>query len=245
MKIAGKNSNYSLHVSNTNFILTNLFNGNDKIKDATDRKIDILSKVLPKLFFYGTFITEFTNSKTEKDIENLLDKFALPAGGYSVKNKANYTFTLDAYVGANFGYESFVQNDNNVSDKTYKSPFVALFAPIGIEFSKRICDNNIALFIPIIDIAAPISFRLGNTSDSLKVLPELSFKNIISPGLFIKYGLSKSPVSFLVGAKLAPLLRKKDGDVVFEANRGWRFGFSVAADLTLFKFLVSGNKKYD
>ncbi len=39
MKIAGKNSNYSLHVSNTNFILTNLFDGKDKIKDATDKKL--------------------------------------------------------------------------------------------------------------------------------------------------------------------------------------------------------------
>ncbi len=150
---------------------------------------------------------------------------------------------IDAYVGANLEYENIVQNDNLASNKKYGSPFVALFAPIGLEITRRVNKNNIAIFIPIIDIAAPISFRLDNTSDSLKTLPELSFKNIISPSVFIKYGLAKSPISFLVGAKLALLLRKKDGDTVFEANRGWRFGVSAAADLTLFKFWVSSKQK--
>jgi hypothetical protein len=247
MKVTSMAGNYNLLVSNANFIITNIYNSKDSATDksSNDKKIQFLNQVLPKMFFYGTFITEFCNSKDEKDISNLLDKFAMPAGGYSVKNVSNFTVMLDAYVGANLGYESFVQNDNIITDKTYQSTFVSLFSPIGLEFSARVKKGNIGLFIPIIDIAAPISFRLGNTSDSLKTLPELSFKNIISPGLFFKYGLENSPLTFLIGAKLAPLLRKKDGDVIFEANRGWRYGFSIAADLTLFKIWVCPKRKYN
>jgi hypothetical protein len=68
--------------------------------------------------------------------------------------------------------------------------------------------------------------------------PEVSLKQVFSPGLFFMVHVKNAPVSFALGAARTPELRKvtvtdNTGTTTETKESAWRFGVSVGLDLVL------------
>ena len=151
------------------------------------------------------FVSDIANSENAEDVEQALDAFALPTGSYTIKRKAKFNVSLNAYPGIVIGSQ-FNKYKNQKNEVKYKgASSFGLTAPIGISFTFKSGKINPNLFISVIDIAAPVRFRLDNNNET-KTLPEFNFKNIFSPGIYIGLPLGKSPFALQLGAQYGPEL---------------------------------------
>jgi hypothetical protein len=151
----------------------------------------------------------------------------MPVGSYKIKRRSRWSVDLNAYFGGYVGYE-WVQSP---TDNTYKgSPglVVGLTAPVGFSYSwagftknpiksegyslnaskgiRRFKGTSHSISLTIIDIAAVVSYRFTNTAD--KPLPaNVTWGQLIAPGLFYRYGIRNTPLCLNVGVQFAPQLR--------------------------------------
>ena len=184
-------------------------------------------------------IVEANNSD---EVQAAIEAAVLPVGSSSVKRETDWNISLNAYIGPYAGREYLPKLQKNQWAST-----VGLTAPVGIAFSrgniakgnKRCCDNKVSggksftVFVSLIDVGALASYRLAN--DSSKVASEVTLSNIISPGLFIYYGLGRSPISIGAGCQLGPQLRNVTAsNVNVDKNFYLRFGISVVVDIPFF-----------
>ncbi|MET1260222.1 hypothetical protein ABV409_12810 [Flagellimonas sp. DF-77] len=154
------------------------------------------------------FVNDLALSENGEDVEKALDAFALPTGSYSVKRKARQNVSVNSYPGI-LGGVDFSKFNNE------KGSFgLGFTAPVGISINIASWDawiQGLHLFVPIIDIAAPVRLRLDGENDT-KALPELSFRNIFTPGVYLSFPIRKSPFAFNLGAQYGPQLSFEDND---------------------------------
>ncbi len=92
----------------------------------------------------------------------------------------------------------------------------------------------------MLDIGAVTTLRI---TDSTTALPEMSFKNVIAPGLYWVWSAKNHPLAFGVGAQYGPQLRKiEQGSAVLNAS-GFRVGAFLAVDIPVFNIYNRGIKK--
>lgn len=162
------------------------------------------------------FVNDLANAENAEDVEKALNTFALPPGSSSLKEKVNSYFSVNAYPGL---YGGFTTSSLNKGD-TWTTGFTA---PVGLyaQLMGNRSFGTLGLFIPVIDIAAPVRLRLGNNTDQL---PDLEFKDIFSPGLYLSYGFNKSPFAINAGCQYGPSLKSVDSvtttDEQGNANQG-------------------------
>ncbi|SNR16637.1 hypothetical protein [Tenacibaculum jejuense] len=178
------------------------------------------------------FITDVALSNNAKDVENALESFALPAGSSSAKEKVNSYFSINSYPGILFGKE-FTTNDN--------AEHIGITAPVGIYAQLWKSEKTTwGLFVPIIDIGAPVRFRFDDNKNT-ETLPDFDFNDIFSPGLYISIGLNNSPFAFNAGIQYGPKLRGIDnGSGVLTNIEAYRVGVGVVIDIPLFTLYTSG-----
>ena len=105
----------------------------------------------------------------------------------------------------------------------------------AVRNGKTVGGKSISLFIPVVDIGALASYRFADDSSSVSSVVQL--KNIISPGLYVYYGLGKCPVSIGLGAQMGPQLRTITAqDINVDKNIYVRFGISIAVDIPVLNF---------
>lgn len=187
-------------------------------------------KFIKELTFFGNFMVDMIAASENENIniENILNKYAMPVTSYRVKRHYRSSIDISAYPGLNLGYEFSKSN----------SPSFGITAPIGFSFSWRSDSKEIyapshSLFISAIDLGAPISYRLMN--DAANGLPEnIKWKQIFSPGLFYIYGFKNAPMCLSVGVQYTPLLRKIETDSILEEENVVKAGISLMVDIPLF-----------
>lgn len=171
------------------------------------------------------FINDIALSESAEDVESAIDAFALPSGSYSLKKKKGAYVSINSFPGILGGFEQ-----RSIGDAKLNS--VGFTAPIGL-YSKLFNLKGVGLFFPIIDIAAPVRFRL-DTENTTKTLPEFSFKNIVSPGLYVTYTPWDSPVTFNLGAQYGPELQIiNDDGTTTNYDDSFRIGLGVTLDIPL------------
>jgi len=193
------------------------------------------------------FVNDIALSENAEDVEAAIDAFALPAGSFSVKKKRGHYIAINAFPGMLFGTE---QRTIKPTDEG----FVALTAPIGLysklwnfklnKKSKNYC--SLGIFIPIIDIAAPVHFRFDASNDESN-LGDFDFENIFSPGAYLTIAPGKSPITINIGAQYGPELkeiipasREQEG-VTNVFDDSFRYSIGVTFDIPIFK-LYSKNR---
>jgi hypothetical protein len=187
-------------------------------------------KLIRDITFYGSFFADMIMASTNENIniENILNKYAMPVTSYRVKRHYRSSIDISAYPGLNLGYEFSKSN----------SPSFGITAPIGFSFSWRSDSKEIyapshSLFISAIDLGAPVSYRLMN--DAANGLPEnIKWKQIFSPGLYYIYGFKNAPMCLSVGVQYTPLLRKIETDSILEEENVVKAGVSLMVDIPLF-----------
>ncbi|MEP7318166.1 MAG: hypothetical protein ABI921_05485 [Panacibacter sp.] len=208
----------------------------------TIKQLKSIQKIKANLFRYGTFMAALVQAKSSDDVEKTIETFALPTGSSRIKRETDFNVSLNAYVGPYIGGEYLPLL------KEKRTSFSAgLTAPVGIAFSwgnkkkeavrngKTVGGKSISIFIPIVDIGSIASFRFADDSSSVASVVEL--RNIVSPGLYLYYGLGKCPVSIGVGAQMGPQLRSITAkDINVDKNFYVRFGVSIAVDIPVLNF---------
>jgi hypothetical protein len=200
---------------------------------------------------YGNFMANIIEADNSDEVKAAIDAAVLPVGSSSIKRETFSNISLNAYIGPMAGIE-YLPGLNG--DQT--APVVGVTAPLGIAFnwgnigngkrnkslnevellkkSKR-GGQSISLFIPLIDVGALATFRIGD--DSSHVASEVELANIIAPGLYGYWGFGKVPVSIGIGGQIGPQLRKINAeDVNVDKNFYIRFGLNVVVDIPFFNF---------
>lgn len=214
--------------------------GKDTAIDAESELIAAYEAFLPELLNRETiksntklvkiihFINDVAHSDTPEEYKKAIEAFVLPVGSSSLKEKSSYYFSLNSFPGLLGGIEK--------SDGIQNAGFIGFTAPVGLYFQMGANKNRSTwgLFMPIIDIAAPVRLRLDNANDT-KTLPDFEFDDIFSPGIYLVYGIQKSPLAFNLGLQYGPKLRDipTEDTSSFTSVESYRIGLGVTLDIPL------------
>ena len=197
--------NYSLAIVNVSYIARSI--------DSTN------SDVAQKLLKYGSFIAAIANAKNSDQVNNAIEAIALPAGSSRIKRESRSNVSLNAYCG-------FYGGKNIAGDWS-----TGLTAPIGIAASWGIYKHtSFSVLFSIFDLGAPVAFRFSNNSDSI---PAIKLADIISPGLFVSWGIRKCPVSINAGCQMTPSLTSVSSKGNTFGTKSLRVTLGLLVDLPL------------
>jgi len=173
------------------------------------------------------FTSSIAKAENSEAVKQALESYALPTGSYSIKRKSAFNVSIDSYPGILAGYDI-----NNLNDGWA----TGITAPVGLSLTPIIL-KNLSLFIPIIDIGAPVRLRLYDSNEegkTLEKLPELSFKNIFTPGAYLSYGFGDSPFALNAGVQYGPELALEGENITINDKASWSINVGFVVDIPLF-----------
>lgn len=184
----------------------------------------------PKAVSIVNFVNDMAQAKNSDDVEKAIEAFALPAGSYAIKQKSDFTVALNAYPGLLPAWE--IGGGQGISN-SFSTGFTA---PVGlsVSFGHVLGSTDLGLFIPVIDLGAVTQIRLGDNSNTT-ALPQLSWSNFISPGLFVTYGIRNSPFSLNAGVQYGPNIQN---NLQSSGASTYRVGLGLTIDIPIFNFYV-------
>lgn len=201
------------------------------------KKLDTL---INRLTTYGSFMVNVLKAKEPEDIEAALDEL-IPRGQYKLKYKAQWSASLSCYPGAFFGREQITKY--NVSSGTVQrdssthstAGSLAFYLPIGIDINYGIADKwCVSAFFQMLDLGAVLNYRLNAEDATEQATPEISLKQVLSPGANLMLHFPNSPFVAGLGVNYTPDLRKiEDSGVSYKAN-ALRYGLFLGVDVTMF-----------
>lgn len=184
-----------------------------------------------QLFKLVHFVNDVAASENSEDVEKAIEAFALPSGSFAIKRTAKFNASINSYPGILLGSQ-LTRRDYDPS-KWVGKPTSSLSVPVGLSMSWGSRNaGSIGLYVPIIDIGAITRLHLDDDTSTL-VLPDINFKNIVSPGLYVVYGIPRSPLSITHGFQFGPELRKIDAEGNTERFESWRVGIGLTLDIPL------------
>jgi len=203
----------------------------DKTQDkAVKQLLEKQQQTVQLILKYGNFATTIAKAENSDEVQNAIEAIALPAGSSRIKRESVFNVSLNAYCGLFVG-----QNRT----KFWSTPkySAGVTAPIGVAISwghsypfKTKYGWSTTIFASIIDVGAIASYRFSNSTDTV---PKINLSDIISPGLFISWGIPKCPISFNIGCQMAPLLTAVSAKENTFGEKTLRFTASICVDLPL------------
>ena len=219
-------------VSNVIYCLSMLGSDNDKIA---------------LLLKYANFMAAIAEANSPDEMEQAIELFALPPGSSQMKKQpGRFSVALNAFTGLAGGAEYLG------GAKTPKL-FGSLTAPVGLSLSwglgkpstetdKAHAYGSIGLFVPLIDVGAVTALRFKDST--AQDLPELTWGNILSPGLYAVYDFpGRVPIAIGYGAQIGPSLRKVTENNELVNKSGWRHGFFASVDIPITYFYLGKGRK--
>lgn len=196
---------------------------------------------------FSEMLTEIASTTDSKALAKVIESYALPPGSYRLKRNSNFSVDLNAFPGLYVGGEQII------GDKAMRGVY-GFTAPIGLSFSwgtrrshlesdkdyrnmyiskkgklKTRTLNNWTADLMVIDLAAPVSYRLGKGPE--QGLPdEVGWAQVFSPGVNLRRGIGNTPLCLGIGVQRTPDLRTDFSKAEHDA---WRFHASIAFDLPL------------
>ncbi|MGX1641223.1 hypothetical protein [Sphingobacterium sp. NPDC055431] len=173
------------------------------------------------------FMVQLAEVEADKDMEKLLEAYALPIGGSSIKRNSNFNISLNGYVGLTAGKEVAYGSENQTKTN------IGLAAPIGVSVSFK---NYITFFASIIDLGTLVNVRLNNDTTFYS---NLKFEHFLAPGVGFYINHKSSPLTFGVHYNYIPSLRtikigNGEAAITEEHISVSRFNVSVLVDIPLY-----------
>jgi hypothetical protein len=193
----------------------------------------------PQIISIIHLVNGMAQAKDSEDVQKAIEAFVLPVGSYSVKRRAAFNVSLNSYSGLLLGRD-YAQVDG----KTRGAFSTGFTAPVGLSVSFGNVplfggESALGLYIPLIDVGAVTRLRF-DSKDNADALPELSFKNIFSPGLYFTIGIPGSPFSLNLGGQYGPEFKQVGGTANFSA---FRVGAGLTIDIPLFNLYTRPTSK--
>ena len=168
---------------------------------------------------YGTFAATVAKAENSDDVQNAIESIALPAGSSRVKRESKTNISINAYCG-------FFGGRNFGSKSAYNS--FGITAPVGIATSFGIKHSSLSAFVSLIDFGAITAFRFKNDTTTVS---KILLKDIVSPGLFLSWGLPNCPISINAGCQLTPLISSVSSSGNSTEARMFRFTVGLCVDI--------------
>ena len=183
---------------------------------------------------YGDFIAGLVDAKTSSEAETMLQQVAGPPSSARAKRKNKLTVGLNAFVGANYGWETWegdelINNQGNNVDEDFNN--LAPTMPIGVALSWLMGSEkpqSFSVFVSLLDVGGLLTFR-----PTTEVTGEFDFtiKNIFKPGVQLQWNIQNSPFYIGAGVQRGPQFREINGEnTSVEATR---FSFGCGVDVPL------------
>jgi hypothetical protein len=185
-------------------------------RNCEEKAIKSLNKVLLGLV---PLAIDLARSKTAEGVKKALESAAAPVGTWRLKRRS-HMISLGALVGVNGGFELPVRPSQAEKTLTF-----GVFASVGIDFSWRCmatdkCPSTLGVFLSVIDIGAVLSYHHSLEDDptiDTEKTPKISWAQVFSPGLYLRWGACMTPLVVGAGVSLAPRLlsvkKTETGDV--------------------------------
>lgn len=188
-------------------------------------------KSKPDLVKLIHFVNDVAVSDSPEAYEKAIEAFVLPVGSSSLKEKAKSYYAINSFPGLLGGIELNNDIDN--------AGFIGFTAPVGLYLqpwgSSTCIFNSIGVFLPLIDIAAPVRFRLDGANNT-ESLPDFEFEDILAPGAYLVFGFRNSPFALNFGFQYGPKLRDiptEDGSGELNDIESYRIGLGLTIDIPL------------
>gem|GEM_PF-5008649 len=185
------------------------------------------------------FLLDLAAAKDAKEAKEIIEKAAEPIGSYKRKYQTPVTagvplVAVNFFTGFLAGYQWNIDPPKNSSTKVMGNYAAVsrLTAPLGLDISwnggARARDWHFGLFIPLID---PLALTAVDETGEFADFKDISvLGSIVSPGLFFRVGVYRSPFVVMIGANYQPWFTIDD----------WRgalqVGAQVAVDIPLWVF---------
>ncbi len=178
-------------------------------------------------------IGELTSADNDNDIAKVLNNYIFSSVNSYSKKELPFSININSYLGYYYGKEAEKVTNNWTQNR-------GITAPIGLEFSFGLKNwGSLGLYVPVLDIGAIMDFKLNY--DSTETVPDIRFENIISPGLYVVYGLPKIPFTFGGGVQYSPQLGKIRLEGKTIEPRKLRWNVFIAFDLPLLNLFKNEN----
>lgn len=187
---------------------------------AVARNVGIDQPFPPAFEKYMPFMVDILSSRSAGDVRAALEKYAEPVGGWRNKQDRDFQASLTAFLGATAGAE-YVAGEGALE--------LGGFAPVGVDLSHR----KVGAFISLVDLGTLTTVRLDGGDAEL---PAITLDQILSPGLYVRVALGKSP--FVLGAGASAVRGLRD-TAAGDDPIAWRVHAFVGVDITMFQLYSS------
>jgi hypothetical protein len=202
------------------------------------------------LFKYITLISDVSHAQNGNEVRTIIESAILPVGSYAIKRTTRMSVSVNAYAGLGGGLEwSKIDNHN-----TYQGASLGFALPIGVALNWSAGDednkaSSNSIFVSLIDLGAIAYYNLGQGDDtdddiSISTSPDITFANVLSPGMAYIRGCKSSPISFLLGLQYMPRLREITGatnNVIGTAD-AIQLKLGILVDVPLFSLMMKHQK---
>jgi hypothetical protein len=151
-------------------------------------------------------VLDLTDATTREEAQKVFEAYAAPASSYKAKyNSAATRLTLNAFVGILGGAQTaMVRRTESLNYKSLELvAFPPISAPVGLDISAPSSSSqHLGVTFALLDPLALFGPSASNT--------EVHLEGVLAPGLFVRWGMFKSPIMFLVGVRAQPLLKSSD-----------------------------------
>jgi hypothetical protein len=180
-----------------------------------------------------SFVLALGTAKTRDDVRQVLEEHAAPAGSYRAKYLGTNHWFLNGFVGLGGQLNVFTpwreKNAKGELQAPQQLTGVPLSAPIGVDATVWHGDyHHIGFTFTAID---PLALRLIERPGQST---EYNFDGVLTPGAFFRWGMARSPVVLMLGARWQPLLRSVERNCGSGGNQAcWQGPVSLMANLAV------------
>ncbi len=174
-----------------------------------------------------------TSEEQEIGYRDIIDAVLEPVGSYAYKRQSDFCVDLNAYPGLGGGAEALALTTQDIRG------VAGLACPLGLEVNWGGNFSGIrGVFLSALDLGAVASYRFakGDSLDSSS--PQIGWKQLVSPGLYLLLQNQKNPITLGLGMQLTPALRKISENGTKVSKNALRFGAFVSMDIPLFTFYI-------
>lgn len=196
---------------------------------------------------------EIAQARTPEQIRVALESVVTPPGAWRLKRRRPM-LSITGLVGVAGGGEIILASGVSGGGMV---PSVGLVGALGLDVSFPARSSTLGFYVSVIDLGSLLSLPLGDASVRLRgadgversatldVTSRISPEQVLSPGIFFRWGIGRSPFVFAAGASMVPFGRRVQetraaanaGEAAFSADASvFRLSAMLAVDLTLFPF---------
>ena len=201
------------------------------MNELFSEKVKNEDETVKKTIFYLSFLTDVITAKEAVDVQQVIERYALPAQSYRMKRTTLHSISINAYPGVYFGSEK-------LSSANQKGLAGGITAPIGLSADwgglGKTKNHSFALFFPVIDIGAAFSYRWGKDADAKGFPSKITWQQVFSPGLYAYWGIPRAPIALGAGFQWSPELRKITENGATFSDSALRIGVNLAVDIPVF-----------